>query len=233
MVMAGCGRGFFNTPPPSTDADAVTPDAPGPPITYVQGSLCMSSNELNGCAFPLPLHDGNSIVAIVWWDGMGRAVNNFVDDAHSQWSVAIGPQVSSSSGLSQMMFVTTDIAARSTDTVQAAFTDVTQSTVVIAEYSGVDPTQPVDAVAGNSGTSAMPPDSGPIDTLHAHDLLIGIAGTDGAFSAADPSFTPRASSSNLLTGDREVSATGTYDYALAVGDTNASWLVQVVALRGM
>jgi hypothetical protein len=102
--------------------------------------------------------------------------------------------------------------------------------VRVAEYRGINPSNPVDVTAAASGNSSLS-DSGSVTTTNAHDLLVGanlvLSGTTGA----GPGFTSRVIThpDGDLLEDRDVTTTGSYN-ATAVMDPG-KWIMQMVAFR--
>jgi hypothetical protein len=102
----------------------------------------------------------------------------------------------------------------------------------ILEYSGIDPTNPLDVVAGASGTAGTS-DSGPATTTNANDLLVGANMTTWTTSAAGSGWTNRiiTDPNTDIAEDRIVSTTGTYRATASVS-SGSPWVMQMVAFRG-
>ena len=101
--------------------------------------------------------------------------------------------------------------------------------VRVLEYSGLDPTSPLDEKAGASG-SGTAANSGNAATLSANELIFG-AGTTGAiFNAAGSGFVSRMINAyGNIAEDKTVSAPSSYN---ATATTNSSvWVMQVATFR--
>jgi hypothetical protein len=101
--------------------------------------------------------------------------------------------------------------------------------VRITEYSGLDPTNPVDATSFNSGTTNNAT-SGSVTTTAANTLLFAAGMTLGNYGNATGGFTTRVlTQPNLdIVADRVVNTVGTYE---ATAPVTGTWLMQLVAFR--
>ncbi len=99
-----------------------------------------------------------------------------------------------------------------------------------AEYSGLDPVNPIDAFASASGSSATA-SSGSVTTTFANELLFGAGMTQGTFTGATGGATSRiiTNPDADILQDRVVSATGSYSATASLG--TAAWVMQLVAFR--
>ena len=132
-------------------------------------------------------------------------------------------------GLQQSIYYAKNIAAASnTVTVNfnqaAAYPDVR-----ILEYSGLDPTSPLDvtAAAAGNGTSAS---SGSATTTSANELIFGAGNTAHDFTAAGTGFTSRVINIfGNIAEDKTVSSSGSYN-ATATNIPGA-WVMQMATFR--
>jgi hypothetical protein len=99
------------------------------------------------------------------------------------------------------------------------------------EYSGIDPANPVDTVAGAIGTNATT-SSGAVTTANATDLLVGANTVETMTTGAGSGFTLR-----LLTNpdaniaeDRTVTEAGSYSASAPLNE-DGQWVMQMVAFR--
>lgn len=101
----------------------------------------------------------------------------------------------------------------------------------IVEYSGINPTSPLDGVIGSSGTSDMS-SSGSLTTTNANDLLVAANYVAQTTSAADPAYTLQLMTSpdGDLVEDRLVSAAGPQT-ASATLSASGWWVMQLAAFR--
>ncbi len=106
----------------------------------------------------------------------------------------------------------------------AAYPDVR-----ILEYSGLDPSAPLDKAVGAAGTGTAA-NSGSVSTTAASELIFG-AGTSGSkFTAAGSGFTSRMI--NLygnIAEDKTVNATGSY--SATATEASGVWVMQVATFK--
>ena len=100
----------------------------------------------------------------------------------------------------------------------------------IAEYSGIDPTNPVDVVAASQGSGALGK-SGSVTTSNANDLLVGASLVQDQTSGPGAGYTGRVITSpdGDILEDRTVATTGGYNAKAQV--TGGGWIMQMVAFR--
>jgi hypothetical protein len=140
----------------------------------------------------------------------------------------VGP--TANTGLQQAIYYAKNIAAGSnTVTVKfnqaAAYPDVR-----IAEYSGLDPTSPLDVTAAGTGngTSAS---SGSATTTSANELIFGSGTTTGTtFTAAGSGFTTRVVNIyGNMAEDKTVSSTGSN--AATATNSGGYWVLQMATFK--
>jgi hypothetical protein len=101
----------------------------------------------------------------------------------------------------------------------------------IAEYSGLDPSSPVDGTAGTTGTGTIS-SSGTVTTTHAYDLIFAANYVTSGTNAAGNGFVNRViTTDGDIAEDQTVAASGTYTATAGLVNTG-SWIMQAVALRG-
>jgi len=96
----------------------------------------------------------------------------------------------------------------------------------ISEYSGADPTNPIDAQVGASG-SAGTVSSGNATTTTAGDIIYGFCPADWNCRAGS-GFTARSTMNGNLIEDELVGTAGSY---AATGTANNGWTMQMVAIK--
>jgi len=96
----------------------------------------------------------------------------------------------------------------------------------LAEYSGVDQTNPIDAQAGSSG-SAGPVSSGNATTTVAGDVIYGYCVGDSACIVGS-GFAARSTFDDNLIEDQTAGNPGSY---AATGSATSGWTMQMVALK--
>jgi hypothetical protein len=176
---------------------------------------------------------GNLNVVVVGWTDSIHQLQTVSDTKGNIYVLAVGPTVRSGS-LTQSIYYAKNIVAAASggNSVIVTFDGaVPMPDIRIAEYRGIDPVNPVDAVAAAQGVTAMS-DSGSLTTTHANDVLVAANSVTAMTTSAGTSFTPRvitAPNSEILM-DRTVTTTGSYNATAPV--SGGSWIMQLVAFRG-
>jgi hypothetical protein len=175
---------------------------------------------------------GDLNVVAVGWNDSTTHVASVSDTKGNTYVRAVDPTVVLGVA-SQSIYYAANIAAAAAgaNTVTVTFDATAQNPDVrVAEYRGINPSNPVDVTAAASGNSSLS-DSGSVTTTNAHDLLVGanlvLSGTTGA----GPGFTSRVIThpDGDILEDRDVTTTGSYN-ATAVMDPG-KWIMQMVAFR--
>jgi hypothetical protein len=178
---------------------------------------------------------GNLNAVVIGWNDTSDMIASVVDTNGNTYALAAGTFATSlpapgasQEGVSQVIYYAKNIKAGA-NTVTVTFNHSTgKQSVRVVEYSGLDQTNPLDTSGGNLGTSV--PDSGPVTTNSANDLLFGAGTITTVFTDSGPGFVTR-----LLNGfsdiieDQFVTATGTYNATATF--TAGAWVMQLVAFR--
>ena len=204
-------------------------------IAFVQENFAVPTNSHSSASstYGAAQTAGNTnIVAIGWSDG-SSSVTSVTDTAGNSYSVAVGPTVFTGTQ-TQVIYVAANIAAAApgANTVTVNFSaTVPFIDVRIVEYSGLDPSAPVDGTAGTTGTGTMS-SSGTVTTTHAYDLIFAANYVTSGTNAAGNGFVNRViTTDGDIAEDQTVAASGTYT-ATASLVSSGSWIMQAVALRG-
>ena len=182
---------------------------------------------------------GDLNVVVVGWNDSTATVTSVTDVKGNVYALAVGPTIqpgpAGGGGLSQAIYYAKNIAgaAASGNTVTVRFSAAaTYPDVRVLEYSGLDPTSPLDGTTAGVGNSATS-DSGPMTTTNARDLLV--AANTVWTSAVGPStgFTSRVITSpdGDIAEDRAVTATGSYRATTALSGAGP-WVMQMVGFKG-
>jgi hypothetical protein len=203
-------------------------------ISFVQRNSADPQTPQTTVAVPYALAQtaGNLNVVVVGWNDSTAKVSSVVDSRGNVYALAAVPVVQSGTA-SQAIYYAKNIAAAAaggntvtvTFTVAAAYPDIR-----IAEYSGLDTVNPLDASAGaqgNSGTS----DSGAVTTTNANDLLVGANLVQTTTTGPGTGFTNRiiTSPDADILEDRVVTVAGSYNATATV--SAGAWIMQIVAFR--
>jgi hypothetical protein len=176
---------------------------------------------------------GNLNVVIVGWNDSTAQVQSVTDTKGNAYALAVGPTVQMGVA-TQSTYYAKNIAAATpsgntvtvTFTVSAVFPDIR-----IAEYSGIDPSVPVDVVAAAQGSGASS-DSGSVTTGNANDLLVGANLVQTGTKGPGPGYTSRVITNpdGDILEDSIVTAIGSYS-ATAPLTAAGPWIMQMVAFR--
>jgi hypothetical protein len=177
---------------------------------------------------------GNLNVVVVGASDATAQVQSVTDTKNNSYVRAAGPSVHPS-GHSLSIYYAANIgtAEAGANSVRVAFTGPAQfPDIRIAEYAGIDPVNPVDAVAAAQGNGAST-DSGALTTTHGNDLLIAANQVATWTSSAGPGYTSRliTSPNGDILEDRVVTASGSYNATAPLAAPGA-WIMQMVAFRG-
>ena len=168
-----------NTGPYSNLASATTASAGGGgggPITFVQTSNATPQTPQRTVTvrFNATQVAGDLNVVVVGWGDTTAAVGTVTDSSGNVYRLAVGPTAISGTATQAIYYAANIVgAAAGANSVTVSFTaPAIYPDIRLAEYSGIDPNNPLDVVAsatGNSAASATPP----VTTTFANDLLVG------------------------------------------------------------
>jgi hypothetical protein len=138
------------------------------------------------------------------------------------------------SGMRQAIYaaknVKASIAANSAVTVQFS-NAVPFPDVRVAEYSGLDPVNPLDTAASAAG-SGVTASSGNLTTSAPSELIFGAGYTSNQFVGGSNGFTSRIINGDEdIAGNEFVSTQGTYAATAKKAASSAAWIMQAVAFR--
>jgi YD repeat-containing protein len=204
-------------------------------ISFVQAQGTGSSANVAqvSATFSSAQQGGHLNVAMIGWRD-STSIQSVTDTAGNSYVLAVGPTALSGMG-SQALYYAKNIvsaaAGANTVTVQFAST-VSQPDIRIAEYSGVDTTNPFEAGVAATG-NGVTMNSGPLTTSNANDLLV--AGNTAQFFTeltGDPGYAGRVITppTGRLLQDRIATAAGPYN-ATAMQDPSGGWIMQLAAFK--
>jgi len=206
-----------------------------PSITYVQGNFStpQSSQTTVKVTYTSAQAAGDLNVVVAGWNDSEAVVSAVTDSKGNIYVRAVGPTVQSGYG-SQSVYYAKNIAsaAAGTNSVTVTFAgSATSADIRIVEYAGADPSNPVDVMAANSGTSATS-SSNAVTTTNATDLLFGANLVQTSTTGPGSGFTKRllTTPDGDIVEDRMVTATGSYS-ATAPLSSSGPWIMQLVAFR--
>ena len=175
---------------------------------------------------------GNLNVVVAGWNDSTAQISSVMDSKGNAYALAVGPTVQSGTA-TQAIYYAKNIAAAAanTNTVTVTFNAAANSPDVrIAEYAGIDPTNPVDAVAAAQG-SGTPSNSGSVNTGNANDLLVGANLVQQMTSGPGSGYTNRVITSpdGDILEDQIVSTGGSHNATAVI--SGGAWIMQMVAFR--
>jgi uncharacterized membrane protein len=204
-------------------------------ITYVQGNYATPQTPQTSVtvSFTAAQTAGDLNVVVVGWNDTTATVSTVTDKSGNAYALAIGPTIRSGA-LSQSIYYAKNIApaAAGANTVTVTFsTAAAYPDIRILEYSGADPSNPVDVTVGSSGSSATS-SSGAATTTNATDLIFGANIVATATTGAGSGFTKRllTSPDEDIAEDKMVTTAGS-NTATAPLSSSGPWIMQMVAFR--
>ena len=171
---------------------------------------------------------GDLNVVVIGWNNATSNVNSVTDSRGNTYQLAA--PTTRSGVISQAIYYAKSITAGSNTVTITMSASTPFVDVRIAEYSGLDPTNPLDVTSSAGGNSAQP-NSGTATTTKARSLLVGAGTTTGSFTAAGSGYTTRVITipdADILE-DRVVTSTGSYSATAAM--SSSTWVMQLVAFR--
>ena len=228
ITVTGSGGGIQHTA-------TVTLTVTSRTISYVQGNYATPQTPQStvSVTFNAGQTAGNLNVVVVGWNDSTASVSSVVDSKGNTYTRAVGPTIVSGT-LSQSIYYAKNIAAATAGSNAVTVTFASAATspdVRILEYSGADPSSPVDVTAANSGNSASS-NSGSSTTTNATDLIFAANIVITLTSGPGSGFTTRllTSPDGDIAEDQMVTATGSYS-ASAPLTSAGPWIMQMVAFR--
>jgi len=160
--VASNGVSFTVTAPGSISFVQINSAIPATPQTSVTATYtkAQAAGDLN-------------VIAVGWSDSTAT-ISSIADSAGNTYSLAVGPTVQSGTATQAIYYAKSIVAAAAnTNNVTVTFSAAANyPDLRIAEYSGLDPSNPLDVAVAAQGTSASS-SSGSVTTSNANDLLLG------------------------------------------------------------
>jgi len=204
------------------------------PIAFVQANAAtpQTSQTQVKAAYSSAQTQGNTNILVIGWNNATSNIASITDSAGNVYQIAA--PVVRGTNVSQAIYYSKNIkaAAAGANTVTVNFNTATPYVDLRAtEYSGLDPTNPLDVAHSASGTGTVA-NSGAATTTASRTLIFGAGTTSGGFSAAGSGFTSRIITQPDLdiAEDKLVTTAGSYNAtASLVG--SAAWVMQMVAFK--
>jgi hypothetical protein len=175
---------------------------------------------------------GNLNVVVVGWNDTTSAVASVTDSRGNVYNRVVGPTIVGGA-LSQSIYYAKNIvgAGAGANTVTVKFNAAARYVDMrVVEYSGLDPLNPVDAVAAASG-SGTTANSGVANVTHAPALLFAANTVTSYTQGAGSGFTLRliTSPDGDVIQDRMVTTAGAYNATAPM--SSGAWVMQLVAFK--
>jgi hypothetical protein len=176
---------------------------------------------------------GDLNLVIVGWADTTAQISSVTDTNGNVYRLAVGPAGANGVASESIYYATNIVAATAgTNAVKVTFSvPATYPDIRILEYSGIDPANPVDAVAAAEAAAATS-STATVTTHYPNDLLVAANDVETHALGSGTGFTLRmiTSPDGDEVEDSIVGASGSYTAsAPLVG--NGGWVMQVVALR--
>jgi hypothetical protein len=180
-------------------------------------------------AYSLPQTVGDLNVVVVGWNDTTATVQSVKDSAGNSYSLAIGP--TSGTALRQSLYYAKNIVGGSNEVTVAFSPAAVFPDIRILEYSGLDPSSPLDVSAGASGNSTAA-SSGAVTTTAANELIFGADTVFTGNKTPGTGFNTRiiTTPDGNIAEDRTVSATGSYS-AGATLNPSGPWVMQMATFK--
>ena len=182
-------------------------------------------------AFPSNTLAGDLI--LVAFDFAPNAATPSLSDTQGNVFTQVGKQLSPPGGgtFSQVYYAKNIKGGADTVTVTLS-ADVSVIELYLTEYSGINPTNPIDAEAGTSGSTAAV-SSGTATTTVAGDMIYGYCWSQWICTAGS-GFTARSTLDSNVIEDKVAGSAGSYAATgtdTSSGSANTGWTMQMVALK--
>ncbi|HXJ96596.1 MAG TPA: hypothetical protein VMT20_27470, partial [Terriglobia bacterium] len=201
-------------------------------ISYVQGNYAtpQSPQSTVSVTFNATQAAGDMNVVVVGWNDTTATVASVTDQSGNIYALAVGPTLVSGA-LSQSIYYAKSIlpAAAGANAVKVSFSTASISPDIrILEYSGADPSNPVDVTAAESG-SGTTSSSGAANTTNPTDLIFGANIVTSVTRGPGSGFTQRllTSPDGDIAEDEMVTAAGSYTATAPL--SSGAWIMQMVA----
>jgi hypothetical protein len=215
---------------PLTNGYTYTGSSGGGTIAFVQVNSATPANNSSpvSVTYPLAQTAGNTNIVVVGWNDTTSTVSSVVDSQGNTYALAIGP--TSGTALRQSIYYAKNIVGGS-NTVTVTFNQAAFFVDVrVLEYSGLDPTAPLDVTAGAAGTGATA-NSGAATTTSANELIFGAGTTGGTFGTVGTGFVRRILTPDSdIAIDKTVSATGSNSASSAL-TYSINWVMQMATFK--
>ena len=204
---------------------------------FVQGNYASPQGDFPSVTVPFtaPQVAGDLNVAVVGWNDSTATIIDVRDTMNNSYLPAVGPTVRSGFG-SQAIYYAKSIvsAAANANSVTVTFTGVGahHPDIRIAEYNGLDPASPLDAIAAGQG-DGINTDSGlSAATTQPTELIVGANLVKTITTGPGPGFINRMITvpDGDILEDKVVTVAGSYNASAPV-TPSGEWIMQMVTFK--
>jgi len=193
--------------------------------SFVQATAGSTTGSASTFSHSFTANTSAGNLILVGFDFNAGAVSS-VTDSQGNTFTRVGSQLTSPGGAFSGVYYAKNIKGGA-DTVTITLS-ATSSYILsyLAEYTGVDQTNPIDVQAGATGSSATV-SSGGATTKYTGDVIYGYCWGDGA-CAAGSGFAARSTYDNNVAEDVTAGSPASH---IATGTATSGWTMQMVALK--
>jgi hypothetical protein len=202
------------------------------PLQFIQVNSATPQTNKSTVSVPFLQDAGDLNVVAIGFDDSTSTITSVSDTAGNVYQPAA--PLTRGSGMSQAIYYAKNVKAGSpgSNAVTVQFSNaVPYADVRVAEYSGLDPVNPLDTSASAAG-SGVTAKSGNLTTSAARELIFGAGYTSNQFVGGTNGFTSRIiNGDGDIAVDKFVSTQGTYAATANNAVSSAVWVMQAAAFR--
>jgi len=203
------------------------------PLRFVQVNSATPQTNQSTVSVPFRQDTGDLNVVAIGFNNSTSTITSVTDTAGNVYQPAA--PLTRGSGMSQAIYYAKNVKAATagSNAVTVQFSNaVPFADVRVAEYSGLDPVNPLDTSASAAG-SGVTASSGNLTTSAASELIFGAGYTSNQFVGGVNGFTSRIITpmDEDIAGDEFVGTQGTYAATANNAASSAIWVMQAAAFR--
>jgi RHS repeat-associated protein len=209
--------------------------AVGAPPAFIQGNSAVpqTSQTTVAVVYTAAQIAGDLNVVVVGWSDSTAQVQSVTDTLGNTYALAVGPTVQQGTATQSIYYAKNILGASAgQNVVTVTFTSpANYADIRTAEYSGLDPVNPLDTSVAAQGTSSTS-SSGSVTTTNGHDMLVAANLVQDLTSGPGAGYTNRMITypDGDILEDSLVLSTGNYT-ATAPLSSSCAWIMQLVAFR--
>jgi beta-glucanase (GH16 family) len=199
---------------------------------YIQSANQVPQTPQNTVTVPFMRAQGvgDLNVVIVGWNDTAAVVSSVTDTQQNKYTLAVGP-TQLGGALSQSIYYSTNIAAGLNSVTVTFSQSANYPDIRVLEYSGIDPSKPVDVSKFDAGTGGQS-STGTVTTTSATDLLIAGNIVQQMTTGPGTNFNVRQLTfpDGDIAEDQVVTSAGSYNATASLSGAGG-WVMQMVAFR--